>query len=124
MNIVHILPVGKMIAFGTEPRVLVGEITAVNRTRYVVLCSDRRSYTVPFANATLLEDQSGPKPSDSIPTSRTFRLGDKVVTHAPGSKYHGIHGVVIKINPSTIKFQPNHGGLPINGPANMFRLEA
>ena len=118
----NLIPVGKMVSFD-EGR-LVGEVTAVNRTRYAVLCSDRRSYAVPFANATLLEDQSGPKPSDSIPTSRTFRLGDKAAIHAPGSKYHGIHGVVIKINPSTIKFQPNHGGLPLNGPANMFRLEA
>ena len=116
------IPVGKLVSFNSDK--MSGEITSISRSKYVVLSSTGRSYTVPFDNATLLEDQSGPKPTDSIPTSRTFRLGDKVVTHAPGSKYHGIRGVVIKINPSTIKVQPNYGGTPITGPANLFRLEA
>ena len=115
----NILPVGKMVAFGSKT----GEITAVNRTKYVVLCADGRSYTVPFTYATLLEDQSGARPSDSIPTIRSFRIGDKVVTHSHGSKYHGIRGEIIKINTATVKFQPADGGLAISGPANLFRLE-
>lgn len=116
-----LIPVGKMVRFGR----LTGEVTGLNRTgtRYIVLSSNGRSYTVPTGMAELLEDQAGAKPTDSIPTIRTFRIGDKVITYSPGSKYHGIKGEIIKINTATVKFQPADGGLPISGPANLFRFQ-
>ena len=111
--------VGTMVRFAGK----IGEITAVNRTRYRVLGTDGRSYTVPFSLAERVDADGTTKPSDLFPTMRTFRIGDKVVTHAPGSKYHGIKGEIVKINTKTVKSQPADGGLPISGPANLFRFQ-
>ncbi len=113
------IPVGTLVLFGTKT----GEVTAINRSRYVVLASDGHSYTVPFSYPiTPLADQSAPKPTDSIPTIRTFRIGDAVVTHSPGSKLHGMPCHVIKINTATIKVQPDNGTTAISGVPNLFRL--
>ena len=111
--------VGTMIRFAGK----IGEITAINRTRYHVLGVDGRSYTAPFSLAERVDADGTTKPSDLFPTMRTFRIGDKVVTHAPGSKYHGIKGEIVKINTKTVKFQPADGGLPLSGPPNLFRFQ-
>ena len=113
------IPIGTMVRFAVK----IGEITAVNRTRYHVLSADGRSYTVPFTLAERVDTNGIARPSDSIPTIRTFRIGDKVTTYSPGSKYHGIKGEIVKINTVTVKFQPADGGLPISGPANLFRFQ-
>lgn len=112
------ITVGTLVQFGKHT----GEVTAVGRSRYTVVTPTGASFTVPFTYATELVDQSGPKPTDSIPTIRTFRIGDAVVTHSPGSKLHGMPCHVIKINTATIKVQPDNGTTPISAVPNLFRL--
>lgn len=103
-----------------------GQIVKINRTRYQVRCADGRLWSVRFDAVVLSADQSPIPVTVATLTQQDpsrFRVGQRIITHQPGSKYHNMPGTVTKINPTRVRITLDSGGV-LNAPPELLRAAA